>query len=168
MQQTLRASIRDVYGGVSWRRLGVLKSGTSQSRPIRQTRLATNSVICRNAMPKRDFHRQAGLDGSVAVSEPPRPWPLCRDTHSAGSSGGATTADGDGPDDDGRRHAEACGRGSAQQRRYATAITFTQIALPALRRAAALEAPDYVRAPGRREYVPVTWDRRDAMGRPIL
>ena len=62
---------------------------------------------------------------------------------------------------------------------YATAITFTQIALPALRRAAGLtETPDtaipcvadfdYARTPGRREYVPVTWNSRDAMGRPIL
>ena len=62
---------------------------------------------------------------------------------------------------------------------YATAITFTQIALPALRRAAGLtETPDtaipcvadfdYPRTIGRREYVPVTWDSRDAMGRPIL
>lgn len=59
---------------------------------------------------------------------------------------------------------------------YATAITFTQLAL---RRAAGLtETPDtaipcvanfdYARTPGRREYVPVTWDSRDAMGRPIL
>ncbi len=62
---------------------------------------------------------------------------------------------------------------------YATAITFTQIAQPALRRAAGLtETPDtaipcvadfdYVRMAGRREYVPVTWDSRDAMGRPVL
>ena len=62
---------------------------------------------------------------------------------------------------------------------YATAITFAQIALPALRRAAGLtETPDtaipcvadfdYARVPGRREYVPVTWDSRDAMGRPVL
>ena len=51
-------------------------------------------------------------------------------------------ADGDDPDDVGPRHAEACGRGSAEQCRYVTAITFTQIALRALRRAAAIEAPD--------------------------
>ena len=62
---------------------------------------------------------------------------------------------------------------------YATVITFTQIALPALRRAAGLtETPDtampcvadfdYDRTLGRREYVPVTWDSRDAIGRPIL
>lgn len=62
---------------------------------------------------------------------------------------------------------------------YATAITFTQIAQPALRRAAGqTETPDtaipcvadfdYARTPGRREYVPVTWDSRDAKGRPIL
>lgn len=62
---------------------------------------------------------------------------------------------------------------------YATAITFTQIAQPALRRAAGLTEThdtsipcvadfDYARTIGRREYVPVTWDSRDAMGRPIL
>jgi molybdopterin molybdotransferase len=62
---------------------------------------------------------------------------------------------------------------------YAAAITFSQIAKPALRRAAGLtEEPDtwlpavagfnYVRATGRREYVPVRWDSRDAFGRPVL
>ncbi|MDP3377100.1 MAG: molybdopterin molybdotransferase MoeA, partial [Brevundimonas sp.] len=62
---------------------------------------------------------------------------------------------------------------------YAAAITFAQIARPALRRVAGLtEESDawlpavagfrYDRATGRREYVPVTWDRRDAMGRPVL
>lgn len=62
---------------------------------------------------------------------------------------------------------------------YAAAVTFSQIALPALRKAAGLtETPDtwipavagfdYDRRAGRREYVPVTWDRRDAVGRPIL
>lgn len=62
---------------------------------------------------------------------------------------------------------------------YAAAITFAQIARPALRKVAGLtEAPDawlpavagftYHRTTGRREYVPVTWDRRDAMGRPVL
>ena len=62
---------------------------------------------------------------------------------------------------------------------YATAITYTQIAQPALRRTAGLtETPDtaipcvadfdYARTPGRREYVPVTWDSRDTLGRPIL
>jgi len=62
---------------------------------------------------------------------------------------------------------------------YAAAITFAQIARPALRRVAGLiENPDtwlpavagftYRRATGRREYVPVTWDRRDPVGRPIL
>jgi len=62
---------------------------------------------------------------------------------------------------------------------YAAAITFAQIARPALRRVAGLlEDPDtwlpavagfsYARRTGRREYVPVTWDQRDAMGRPIL
>lgn len=62
---------------------------------------------------------------------------------------------------------------------YAAAITFSQIARPALRRAAGLiEDPNnwlpavagftYARATGRREYVPVRWDYRDAFGRPVL
>lgn len=62
---------------------------------------------------------------------------------------------------------------------YAAAITFSQIARPALRRVAGLvEEPDiwipavagfsYTRTTGRREYVPVAWDRRDTMGRPVL
>jgi molybdopterin molybdotransferase len=62
---------------------------------------------------------------------------------------------------------------------YAAAITFTQIARPALRRAAGLtEEPDtwlpsvagftYSRTIGRREYVPVTWTSRDSFGRPVL
>lgn len=62
---------------------------------------------------------------------------------------------------------------------YAAAITFSQIAKPALRRAAGLmEEPDtwlpavagftYARVTGRREYVPVRWDYRDAFGRPVL
>ncbi|WP_186399354.1 gephyrin-like molybdotransferase Glp [Stappia sp. P2PMeth1] len=62
---------------------------------------------------------------------------------------------------------------------YAAAITFSQIAQPALRRVAGLlEEPDnwlpaiagfrYRRSTGRREYVPVVWTERDPMGRPIL
>ena len=62
---------------------------------------------------------------------------------------------------------------------YAAVITFTQIARPALRRAAGLiEEPDswlpavvgftYSRSTGRREYVPVSWSERDPFGRPIL
>ncbi|WP_373050859.1 molybdopterin molybdotransferase MoeA [Thalassovita aquimarina] len=62
---------------------------------------------------------------------------------------------------------------------YAAAVTFSQIARPALRKAAgmtvvpdnwipAVAGFDYDRTAGRREYVPVTWDQRDAMGRPIL
>ncbi|MFN6951521.1 MAG: gephyrin-like molybdotransferase Glp [Albidovulum sp.] len=62
---------------------------------------------------------------------------------------------------------------------YAAAITFSQSARPALRRVAGLtEEADtwlpavagftYQRRTGRREYVPVTWDRRDTMGRPVL
>lgn len=62
---------------------------------------------------------------------------------------------------------------------YAAAITFTQIARPALSRAAGLkEEPDrwlpavsgftYSRTTGRQEYIPVTWTSRDSYGRPIL
>lgn len=62
---------------------------------------------------------------------------------------------------------------------YAAAITFSQIARPAVRRAAGMtEAPDawmpgvadfdYSRRTGRREYVPVTWTARDEYGRPML
>ncbi|GGB49032.1 molybdopterin molybdenumtransferase MoeA [Roseibium aquae] len=62
---------------------------------------------------------------------------------------------------------------------YAAAITFSQIAKPALRRAAGLmEEPDtwlpavagftYSRTTGRREYVPVRWSERDSFGRPVL
>ncbi|WP_212524823.1 gephyrin-like molybdotransferase Glp [Actibacterium sp. MT2.3-13A] len=62
---------------------------------------------------------------------------------------------------------------------YAAAVTFGQIARPALRKAAGLsEMPepwipavagfDYPRTTGRREYIPVTWDQRDAMGRPVV
>ena len=62
---------------------------------------------------------------------------------------------------------------------YAAAITFTQIARPSLRKSAGItETPDtwlpavagftYARASGRTEYLPVTWDARDATGRPIL
>lgn len=62
---------------------------------------------------------------------------------------------------------------------YAAAITFSQIALPALRKSAGIcEEPDnfipgisgfrYIRTSGRTEYVPVTWDHRDNLGRPML
>lgn len=62
---------------------------------------------------------------------------------------------------------------------YAAAITFSQIARPALRRVAGLtEEPEswlpavagftYRRSTGRQEYVPVTWSGRDPMGRPVL
>ena len=62
---------------------------------------------------------------------------------------------------------------------YAAAITFLQIARPALRKAAglleeidawipAVSGFDYHRKVGRREFVPVTWDERDALGRPVL
>ncbi|WP_047997435.1 gephyrin-like molybdotransferase Glp [Puniceibacterium sp. IMCC21224] len=62
---------------------------------------------------------------------------------------------------------------------YAAAITFSQIARPALRKVAGLtDEPDtwlpatagfsYARTTGRREYIPVAWSRRDSLGRPIL
>lgn len=62
---------------------------------------------------------------------------------------------------------------------YAVAITFGQIALPAIRKSAGItEAPEntligisdfsYSRTSGRTEYVPVSWERRDAFGRPFL
>ena len=62
---------------------------------------------------------------------------------------------------------------------YAAAITFTQIAQPALRKAAGItETPDnwlsgvadftYSRKSGRTEFVPVMWTERDALGRPKL
>jgi hypothetical protein len=40
---------------VFWRRLSVLKSGTSQFRPIKQSKLSTKPVVCRSAMPKMTF-----------------------------------------------------------------------------------------------------------------
>lgn len=62
---------------------------------------------------------------------------------------------------------------------YAAAVTFSQIAQPAIRRAGGMtETPDrwipgvagfdYARRIGRREYIPVTWSERDSMGRPLL
>lgn len=62
---------------------------------------------------------------------------------------------------------------------YAAAITFSQIAEPALRRAAGIiEQADrwipavadftYRRTTGRTEYLPVTWEERDTFGRPVL
>lgn len=62
---------------------------------------------------------------------------------------------------------------------YAAVVTFSQIARPALRKAAgmtvepdlwipAVSGFDDSRRTGRREYIPVTWDRRDAIGQPIL
>ena len=38
---------------VFWRRDSVLKSGTAQSSPVRRTRLPTNPVVWRSAMPNR-------------------------------------------------------------------------------------------------------------------
>lgn len=62
---------------------------------------------------------------------------------------------------------------------YAAAITFSQIARPALRRLAGLglEAETWLpgvagfhwqRMTGRREFIPVTWHSRDPLGRPLL
>jgi molybdopterin molybdotransferase len=62
---------------------------------------------------------------------------------------------------------------------YAAAITFLKISRPALHKAAglledidnwipAVSGFDYVRKLGRREYLPVTWSERDALGRPVL
>lgn len=62
---------------------------------------------------------------------------------------------------------------------YAAAVTFSRIALPAIKTAAGLssvEAPwspgvsgfSYQRKQGRTEYVPVTWSRREADGKPVV
>ena len=62
---------------------------------------------------------------------------------------------------------------------YAAAATFARIALPAIRATAGLSVVDaqwmpavsgfaYSRKPGRTEYVPVTWSRRDADGLPVV
>lgn len=62
---------------------------------------------------------------------------------------------------------------------FAALVTFGQIAMPTLRHAAgASETPDrliactagftYHRSGQRREYLPVTWDSRDATGRPVI
>jgi len=41
---------------VFWRRLGVLKFGTAQSRSISLNRLSTNPVVCLSAMPNSTFN----------------------------------------------------------------------------------------------------------------
>ena len=62
---------------------------------------------------------------------------------------------------------------------YAAAITFSQIARPAIRKAAgvteeldtwvpAVAGFHYERRSGRTEYLPVTWNARDRLGRPVL
>jgi hypothetical protein len=38
-----------------WSRQRVLKSGTLQSRPISRSRLSTNPVVCRRAIPNSTF-----------------------------------------------------------------------------------------------------------------
>ena len=40
---------------VFWRRLSVLKFGTAQSRSISRSKLSTNPVVCRSAMPNNTF-----------------------------------------------------------------------------------------------------------------
>lgn len=61
----------------------------------------------------------------------------------------------------------------------AAAVTFSQIAMPSLRKAAGMtEVPDtwvpgvadfnYQRAPGRREFIPVRWSQRDQVGRVVV
>jgi hypothetical protein len=40
---------------VFWRRDSVLKSGTTQFKPIRCNRLSTNPVVCLSAMPNSTF-----------------------------------------------------------------------------------------------------------------
>jgi hypothetical protein len=40
---------------VFWRRDSVLKSGTVQSRPTSRSRLSTDPVVCRSAMPNKTF-----------------------------------------------------------------------------------------------------------------
>ncbi len=49
-----------------WRRDGVLKSGTAQSRPIRRSRLSTKPVVCLSAIPNRPFIvRQVWIEASL-------------------------------------------------------------------------------------------------------
>ena len=51
---------------VFWRRDRVLKSGTVQFRPIRRSRLSTNPVVWRNAMPNSTFiERQVWMAASL-------------------------------------------------------------------------------------------------------
>ncbi|MAS07706.1 MAG: molybdopterin molybdenumtransferase MoeA [Ahrensia sp.] len=62
---------------------------------------------------------------------------------------------------------------------YAAAVTFSRIALPAIKATAglsdvatswmpAVSGFSYRRKPGRTEYVPVTWARRDTDGKPVV
>jgi molybdopterin molybdotransferase len=62
---------------------------------------------------------------------------------------------------------------------FAAAVTFSQIALPAIKLTAGMKSVDtswmpavsgfrYRRKPGRTEYVPVAWGGRDTDGRPIV
>jgi hypothetical protein len=55
VQRALRAAVGDVdlQGLLAADR--VLKSGTAQSRPISRSRLSTNPVVCRSAMPNSTF-----------------------------------------------------------------------------------------------------------------
>ena len=55
MQRALRPAMRMLTARVFWRRLRVLKSGTSQSRPISRNWLSMTPVVCRSAMPNSRF-----------------------------------------------------------------------------------------------------------------
>jgi hypothetical protein len=51
---------------VFWRRLSVLRFGTAQSRSIIRSRLSTNPVVCRSAIPKSTFMvRQVWMAASL-------------------------------------------------------------------------------------------------------
>lgn len=58
---------------VFWPRDSVLKSGTAQSKPIRRSRLSTNPVIWRRAMPNSTFIvRQVWMAASLSSGWRPR------------------------------------------------------------------------------------------------
>jgi hypothetical protein len=58
---------------VFWRRDSVLTSGTAQSRPIRRSRLSTNPVVWRSAIPNSTFIvRQVWIASSLQSGGRPR------------------------------------------------------------------------------------------------